>query len=455
MASQLERLIPRVVVPGAFAAALVALAGWGLTAGTTSGGEPTIDPYRYATPQPTPTPRPPSLAFPEAAQGTLPDPAALTAALNAVARDGAGELAMAVIDPYTGQALVDDRAGAAVTPASNMKLLTAAAALNVLGPDHRFATRLVGVAEGFILVGGGDPSLADLEPADYPARASLQALATAAAAALQAEGSTSILLGYDDSYFAGPGWNDLWEDGDELWATPTSALWADRGIMNGAHSATPAADAGNRFADHLRALGIEVTSVIPLGAPADAPVLAEVQSPPLSVIVQETLRLSDNDMAEVLFRHVGRQGGGDGSLLAAQAAVPVVLQAMGLWADGMAVQDGSGLAYANKVTPSVVAQAVALGFRDPAYRSLLTGLPTAGGDGTLGLAYRYDEPQEHIGRGVVRAKTGTLTGVNTLGGYVQTASGAILAFCFTTNDVPDDAAARNWLDRATAVLAAS
>jgi D-alanyl-D-alanine carboxypeptidase/D-alanyl-D-alanine-endopeptidase (penicillin-binding protein 4) len=417
------------------------------------GGEPTLDPLRYATPAPTPVPVEAPPAAPAASLGgALPDLAALQTAIGALPGP-TGRTAWAVVDPTTGRPLAGAGAEDGLVPASTQKLLTAAAALSVFGPDRRFATTLVAVEGGAVLVGGGDPYL-QTAPADgYPAWASLTGLADAAAAALQAAGTTAIRLGWDDSWFAGPAWNENWDDDDSLYVTATSALWSDHGVTDGIRSQTPAADAAARFADLLRERGITVSQTASQPAPAGAAVLAEVSSPPLSVVIQEYLLSSDNDVAEVLFRQIARAKGGDGSLAAAHTALPGILSELGLWADGQTADDGSGLSRANRVSPLVLARAVALGLRDPAYRTLLAGLPTAGGDGTL--ARRFNDPDEQPGRGYVRAKTGSLTGVNTLAGFVQTRSGAILAFAFMSNDASDDSAAGDWADQACALLAAS
>jgi D-alanyl-D-alanine carboxypeptidase/D-alanyl-D-alanine-endopeptidase (penicillin-binding protein 4) len=448
--SRLQRLMSRVVVPGVFLLVFIVFVAWAATAGTTAGGQPTIDPYRYATPDPTPAPVAATPEFQAAVQGALPDPDTVWNALHSVDAADVGDTTMTVVDPVTGQVLVDDGSNTLVTPASNWKLLVGAAVLRVYGADHRFTTKVVSTNTGIILVGGGDPFLAGYTAGDYPERASLQQLADLVAAAL---GPGNVELGYDESYFAGTGWNDGWEDGDLGWVTPTTALWADGGIVNGGHSETAALAAAELFSDLLEVRGVHVTNVVSARAAETAPEVAAVQSPPLGVIVQETLRLSDNSAAEVLFRHVGRAEGGTGSIADARARLPQVLRDIGLWADGMVVRDGSGLSYGDQATPYVIAQAIALGFEDAGYRWLLVGLPTAGGDGTLGLSTRYDDAEEQIARGKVRAKTGTLTGVHTLGGFVQTSSGALLAFAFTCNNAGDDLAAQDWLDHVTAKLA--
>ncbi|MEI8255900.1 MAG: D-alanyl-D-alanine carboxypeptidase, partial [Deltaproteobacteria bacterium] len=88
------------------------------------------------------------------------------AALVSAARLGASaHVGLVVVDAATGTVLFDHHAGDALNPASNAKLVTAAAALALLGPDHTYVTRIAGRADGrairggIVLRGGGDPSL--------------------------------------------------------------------------------------------------------------------------------------------------------------------------------------------------------------------------------------------------------------------------------------------------------
>ena len=78
-------------------------------------------------------------------------------------------------------------------------------------------------------------------------------------------------------------------------------------------------------------------------------------------------------------------------------------------------------------------------------------LPLAGGSGTL--SGRFDDAPEHPGRGVARAKTGTLNSVVSLSGHVTTDGGRLLSFAVVLNEVADPAAARDAVDRAVAALA--
>ncbi len=421
------------------------------------GGSPTIDPSVYApTPRPTPSPVTPTPAAATAAQGKLPTGATLLAKLRAVDRSSVPRDGIVVMDPLTGAVVTGENADAMMMPASTFKLLTSAAALAAYGPDHRFTTEVeAGMGNEIVLVGGGDPYLSGATTQDYPERASISDLAESTAKALKAAGKTSVSLSYDDSLFTGAAWNPAWTAGYHEFATPTSALWVDEGIVNGVHGTTPSSDAANAFAAQLKARGISVSSVAAGTATSGATTLASVQSLPLDLIVSEILLHSDNDGAEVLFRQVALAAGMSGSIASAQVAMRAKLVDLGLWRDGMKIDDGSGLSRANLATPTVLALAVAKGFNDTRYRALVDGLPTAAADGTLHS--RYDDPAtEGAGRGAVRAKTGTLTGVHSLAGFTRTADGGLVVFAFVANDVvPEKAlAARDWLERTTSVVAA-
>ena len=138
-------------------------------------------------------------------------------------------------------------------------------------------------------------------------------------------------------------------------------------------------------------------------------------------------------------------------LAGAETAVRAVLKQRGLWKTGMVIDDNSGLSRHNRVSPSALAGTMRLVLGEPRYRSLLLGLPVGGVSGTL--YDRYDDAKERAGRGVVRAKTGSLRDVNALAGYLITSDGAPLVFAIVANGVKRPLEVRNWMDRTTAAWA--
>jgi len=403
--------------------------------------------------------------------GAVPKPAAIAARLAPLLADpvlASDTIALVVTDPRSGTTLLDNHGSDAVAPASTAKLAVAVAALHVLGPDHRLTTSVVlGNAGQVVLVGGGDPTLAGpkavgVHDPGYPAPARLADLATQTASALKARGVTSVSLGYDASLYGGPstapGWKPLYvNEGD---VAPVSALEVDEGspdLAKPARSADPAKLAATEFASLLSADGVPVT-----GAPAasaaspDAAVLASVQSPRLSALVQRMLGRSDNDLAESLARQVAIATGKPATFAGGADAVRSVVAGLGVSADGFAMADGSGLSTSDRVHAKALVQLVdlVLGPGRPELSSIRQALPVAGFSGTL--ASRYTKPPASSAAGRVWAKTGTLDGVVALAGYLDDASGRVLAFAVIANGVPLNATltTESAVDRLTAGLAA-
>lgn len=430
-------------------------------------GASTVPPGTFDTPAPpaTTTPAPtaglpsPVLAVAKPSPGA--DPTRVVAQLNGV--DPAamqGTFGGTVIDLGTGAVLYGNRARRPYIPASTVKLLTSAAALSVLGPEHRFTTTTVAGGKGkIVLVGGGDPYLASKPSASsYPTRASLVDLAQRTAATLQRSKQRTVALGYDASLFSGPTWHSNWPGGYADQVTPVSALWVDegrvRGVSPGPRVSEPAKNAADAFARALKAQGITVTSVTPAKAATGARVLGAVKSMPLERIVEQLLLASDNDAAEVVFRHTALGAQRPGSFAEARLVVQARLRALGVWIDGTAIPDGSGLSRETRVSADTLARVLRLAAEEthPELRAVITGLPVAGVEGTLQT--RFFDGASVAGRGLVRGKTGTLSKVHALAGLVRTRDGSVLIYAFLVNDAENEYAARVWLDRVSTALSA-
>lgn len=365
------------------------------------------------------------------------------------------QVGVSVIDLATGMPAYESAAATPQTPASTLKILTTVAALTVLGPGHTFSTRVVGAVDGLseggmiTLVGGGDPTLT----VDDGSGGTMTDLADITATELTKAGVASVSLTFDDSLFSGPAADPDWSPGyvtSDI-VSPVSALGVD---IAENRPADPAADAASRFAGLLRERGIAVASPpVRAVAPADGTAVAAVSSPPLSTIVEGVLTRSDNDGAEILARHVAVGTGLPGTSAAASVAITQTLTTLGLDMTSSLVLDGSGLARGSVVPAAVIAAALATA-ADPAHpelRAILTGLPVAGFSGTL--ADRFDDPTG-LAAGMVRAKTGTLTGVSGLAGIATAQNGHSYVFAVLADEVSDTAAARDGLDDVAAALAA-
>ncbi|MCB0911432.1 MAG: D-alanyl-D-alanine carboxypeptidase/D-alanyl-D-alanine-endopeptidase [Propionibacteriaceae bacterium] len=393
-----------------------------------------------ATPAATPTPTP----------GI--DADAVSARLAKVNRDGIARSGVVVLTD-TGETVTGRDADTPLAPASTMKLLTGITALDLLGADHTFTTKVVSPERGrLVLVGGGDPLLTDKASKSAAKAASLETLAAATADALAAAGVKKVRLDYDAALFHGPDYSPRWDRKWRSYLARVSPLLVDEGRFNPWQSdPEPALTAANAFAKRLRDAGLRVTRVAAASAPSDAEPVAAVQSAPLSAILARTLRLSDNLAAEVIARHVAIAADREPTFDGATAAVQAWLEGHGLWDDGMRLVDGSGLAKRGRVTPSVLARVVATSLNTPELGALADGLPVAGRSGTLKT--RFNDPVERIGRGNVHAKTGTLQGVGALAGYLTTKDGQRLVFAEIGNGVVGQTTGQNWLDRTAAALA--
>ena len=400
----------------------------------------------------------------EAAEGPLPAPRAVRRAVApALADDDLGPHVVSAVDGLDGTSLLAGGRGT-FTPASTTKLLTATAALSVLGPDHTFTTSVVGdAAVGRItLVGGGDPYLAS-EPAApgenaYPERADVVTLAREVAAALEVYGRRAVRLTYDATLFTGPAGSDGWR-GDYLSddiVAPITALWVDEGRESDGFGRVddPARVAADTFARALRMSGLRVRVRAGRADPA-ATEIASVSSAPLAQIVERVLDASDNEAAEVLAHQVGLATSGEGSFEGGVDGVISTLEGLGVDTDRAVLHDGSGLSRRNRLTADTLLDVlrVAAAAEHPELRAVITGLPVAGFTGSL--TDRFAETPV-AGRGTVRAKTGTLTGVSVLAGVATEPDGATLAFVFAADKVPyaDTLGARDALDDAAAALGA-
>ncbi|QYX78325.1 D-alanyl-D-alanine carboxypeptidase/D-alanyl-D-alanine endopeptidase [Streptomyces akebiae] len=371
--------------------------------------------------------------------GSAPDSAALAARLDPLLNSSVlgPRRAASVVDVETGEQLYSRNADEALTPASTTKIATAAAALSAVGPDHRIETRTVLDPDSaeVVLVGGGDPTLTAHKDTD--GYASLRSLADETAAALDKRHLNEITLAYDTSLYEGPEQHTIGVNGNLALVVP---LMVDEARLDGSSSGSadrapnPAADAAAEFADLLEDRGVKVKTEGSTTTGKNARELAAVSSPPLSTLVERMLTNSDNDIAEALARQVALATGEQPSFEGGAAAIRKELKKLEVPLQGVAFADGSGLSRGNALTPALLTALLAESASPahPELRPVLTGLPVAGFTGTLRGRY----PSDATGTGVVRAKTGTLSNVNTLAGTVVDADGRLLAFAFLATETP-------------------
>lgn len=390
------------------------------------------------------------------------DPTKVAAAVSSVldASDLGSRTGFVALDPSSGAVLASRGSGAFV-PASTAKILTSFSALALIDPQHRFTTRVAAegaVSEGgtIVLVGGGDPYLATKRAKvhDRAINADLTTLAIRTADRLKKADVTSVRLRYDDSLFTGksvsPTWPASYVSGNIV--TPVSALWTNQGVEGGVRSGNPAASAARVFSGLLGRLGISVTGDTS-GTKTDAtdPTVASVRSATVAQIVSTLIRTSDNEAAEVMLRQVAIAGRQPATFDGGAEAVRTALDAARIDTSGLKLYDGSGLSRRDLVAPATLAETLHAASERARTAGLLSDLPVSGFTGTLVKRFAGLPGA----RGLVRAKTGTLTGIHSLAGYAVDAEGSPIIFALMADHTSEIASvtAEAALDRVAAALA--
>ncbi|MCS5716507.1 D-alanyl-D-alanine carboxypeptidase [Herbiconiux sp. CPCC 205716] len=424
--------------------------GAGAAVGAAAGGaapESAIAvPTASATPTPTSTPTPIATPRPTPQAVAAPAPVRTCSVADLDADPRLGTRLAAVRNATTGELLFDRAATTPARTASVMKVLSSAAALAVLGPDHRVPTTVVRGAEPgqVVLVGGGDITLASQGENIYPGAASLPDLAAQTQAAWDADPATagtpitSVLL--DASVFSGDRWHPSWNrkelyDGysSEVTGLQVDGDRAEPSANVSTRSENAVLSAGQAFAS---ALGVPDAPLTEGVAPAGAAQLGQVLSAPVSTMVPDALLRSDNTEAEMLARLVAVELGVRNDFAALGTAIPQALAGYGLDTSSLTIVDGSGLSDLNGVPPAFLTELfVKIQNREGSLGVIRDGLPVAGVSGTL--AGRYgDSPAA----GHVIAKTGWIDTGYTLSGIVEAFDGTVLTFAvFALDDVGDNA----------------
>ena len=173
-------------------------------------------------------------------------------------------------------------------------------------------------------------------------------------------------------------------------------------------------------------------------APANSHVLVNHESAPLSKIIVHLLKHSDNLYADALFKKMGEEfthttGSWENALVAEKS---VLINHAGVANDHIHLVDGAGLSLYNSVTPESVSQVLNYIYRNPMLReTLIPALPIAGVDGTL--AGRM--PMLAHGK-LLHAKTGSMAGVSSLAGFINTKHHGVLSFVIMINNIPKNRA---------------
>ena len=381
--------------------------------------------------------------------------------------------------------VVREQADALLVPSSLMKIVTAAAILEIAGPAATYTTEvfvradaLDAAADGVLvgdvyLVGRGDPvlsTLAYVRRFDEPiVHTDFTELAVAAGAALREQGVATVegAVVADESRFpeaerdyAGqypqPGARPIWKGSyvRENQVGPLSALLLNDGYVSfppssdfasrrqNVRAADPALHVAQVLDGLIEARGVGVSGDALKGTappPSELRSLAVVESPPMAEIVARMLRHSDNTTAEMLLKEIGRRVSGSARAEAVMGVRDVLERQLEVQTEGIVIVDGSGLSIHNRLTCDLIAELLQDAGPDS---PLVTGLAVVGESGTLrdcdaGLAPAAGTDtgagaEDSVSR-TVWAKSGTLNDVSALAGVTVARNDDVLTFALISN----------------------
>ena len=348
----------------------------------------------------------------------------------------------AVMNAGTGELLFDRSATTPVSQGSVLKVLTAAAALNILGPDYTLSTRVFeGSLPGtIVLVGGGDPTISQLpagEESVYAGAPKLSDLAKQVENKYNDEVTTIVL---DSTLWSvGDKWDETWSRSEQTsgYLSEVTALQVDGDRENpqalvSPRSTDPVARAGILFAQQLEKAGVDIdpdhVTFTSGTAVTSKPLLGEVRSQPISVLINQMLVNSDGTLAETMARIVSRGIGLGGTASSIGQAIASALAVYEVDTSHLSIRDGSGLSTSNAVPPEFMAEFMIRVMQGGANLNIIyNSLAVSGETGVLAKRFTGDNA---IAKGAVIAKTGWLDTEYSLAGIINAADGTPLSFAF-------------------------
>jgi serine-type D-Ala-D-Ala carboxypeptidase/endopeptidase (penicillin-binding protein 4) len=358
-----------------------------------------------------------------------------------------------IVNPRTGDTLYSKNAGKLFMPASNMKIITSAAALTLLGPDYTYKTTFLTNGEvrdslldgDLLVIGRGDPTVSDRMR--VLATTVMDALADSVRAHhIRQIGGALARVGnaFPDSIY-GDGWQ--WDDLGEYYGAGVDELIFNEGMapttlrpppdtVRDSLYSGPARDPAKAYLDALKDAFVRKRIKLDAGVrdsilptPIRMDTLFVFTSLPLRDILPALMKKSQNQIAEILLRTIGLERAGIGTADTARKIIGQQLLAWGVQPDGFLIRDGSGLSDYDLLTPETIVRVLDRIQRDTAFAAYYNAMPIAGVDGTLDKRMKGTAAE-----GNVHAKTGTTAKARNLSGYVTTADGERLIFSVLANN---------------------
>lgn len=344
------------------------------------------------------------------------------------------QVGLYVYDLTAAAPLFEYNAKQRMRPASCQKLVTSIAALHTLGAQYEVLTNVFvtgttveGTLLGDVYVQGGmDPLLREADLQHVTAalqRAGIDSIA----------GHVCVDLSHKDTLRWGEGW--CWDDEDG----PLSALF-----INGK------ADYQAPLLRQFRKAGIRLAhaEVVTAQCPQEASLVCQLLHT-LPQLLQPALKESDNVVAECIFYQLAfHQSMRDAGAPQAISCIKTLMDQLGISSHSYKVADGSGLSLYNYTTAETLVTLLRYAHsQEHIFKALFAALPIAGQDGTLSNRMRRTAAHKKV-----QAKTGTVTGVSSLAGYLTSGEGHLLAFAIINQGVERAAMGRDFQDRVCVLL---
>lgn len=343
------------------------------------------------------------------------------------------QLGLMVYDLTADSLLYSHGAKQTLRPASTMKLLTAVTAIDLLGGDYKLNTtlRYMGTVKDSVLtgdlicVGGLDPMF---DANDM--RAFVESVKGLGVDTIR--GRLVAATSFKESELFGEGW--CWDD-DNPQLSPLLVERKDEFM--------------SVFANRLREAGVVVEASITTAPYSKDALMLCLRSHTLKDVLMPMLKESDNLYAESLFFQIAAsQTVRPAKAAHARQIIKRELSKAGVTGVPYRIADGSGLSLYNYVTPELMVKLLCYAYKNTKiFMQLYPALPIAGQDGTL--KKRMTGPYTN---GKVKAKTGTLTGISSLAGYLTTANGHVVAFSIINQGVLKNADGRGFQDKVCTAL---
>ena len=341
-----------------------------------------------------------------------------------------------VLNPVTNEVLFDIQGDVATQTASVMKLFTATAALQVLGPNYRVQTKVYADLDNpgqIVVVGAGDPTLSRVgvgKQSVYKDAPKISDMAVQINAWARATPITSIVL--DSSYFTGPTWEADVPDSERTlgYQSHVTALQVDGDRDNPALETSPRSNdpVGRAGTAIKKAIGPLAANAVLTQAKAGTNLLqiAVVQSQPISKWIKHMLQVSDNTEGEFLARLVSKQLGYDGSFASVDAAIKQGLIRAGLDPTGLLFKDGSGESENNLVPATFINALLKKILNEEGDLEVIKqALPIAAETGSLANRFKGDNIDA---AGKIFAKTGWTKREYSLAGIIKAKDDTDLVF---------------------------